>query len=160
MARQGPPPRCDAIVVPGCPARADGTGSTCIARRGGAAVAAWREGAAPVLVLSGGAAHNHVVEAQVMADHARALGVPDRAGPHACHTTESLRLSGALLRARGWRRVLVVTDALQLPFALHMADHSGRISYGRFAHPPLPPRELLSRRALDDLEPIPRWWWK
>ncbi len=159
------PPRAafDAIVVPGCPARPDGKPSTCIERRVTAAVAAWRAGEAPRLLLSGGAAHNRFIEAQVMADLARSLGVPDAAlivEPNARHTVSNLRYAADLLLPRGLRRVLVVTDALQLPWALMLADWVGFDARGRLAHPDLPARELRRTLALDGWEPVPRAWWR
>jgi uncharacterized SAM-binding protein YcdF (DUF218 family) len=162
VARQGRVPACDAILVPGCPAHPDGTASTCIERRVRAGVAAFHEGLAPRLVFSGGAAHNGVVEARAMADFARELGVPDGAmliEPYARHTTENIRNTAYLLEPFGWRRVLIVTDALQLPFAFVLAQQAGLVPYARLAHPDLPAREIRRRLQLDRWEPVPRHWW-
>jgi uncharacterized SAM-binding protein YcdF (DUF218 family) len=163
LAGQGRVPSCDAIVVPGCPARPDGGPSTCLVRRVSAAVAAWWERKAPRIVFSGGAVHNHANEAQAMAAFARRLGVPDGAillEPRAHHTTENIRNAAWLLRPHGWRRVLIVTDAFQLPFALALADWQGLVAYGRLAHPDLPARVLRRALPLDDYEPIPPRWWR
>jgi len=158
-----PGARCDAIVVPGCPARPDGRPSTCIERRVGAAVAEWRRGAAPLLLFSGGAAHNRVVEARVMAEVARRLGVPPGAiivEPRARHTVENLEYAADLLLPIGRRRVLIVTDALQLPWAAWLAEYEGLRPLARLAHPDLPPRQLRQRLVFDRWEPVPRAWWR
>ncbi len=163
LARQGPPPRVDAIVVPGCPALPDGKPSTCIRRRVSAAVAAFREGLAPRLLFSGGPVHNGANEAQVMADLARSMGVPERAlllEPRARHTVENLQLSASLLEARGLSRVLIVSDVLQLPMAVELAQREGLRAWGRLAHPDLPARQARRRVTLDAWEPIPAAWWK
>lgn len=163
IARQGVVPACDAIVVPGCPAQPDGAPSTCIERRVGAAVAAFQERAAPRLVFSGGAVHNQANEAQAMADYARRLGVPDGAmllEPRARHTVENIRNVADLLVPRGWRRVLIVTDAMQLSFAVALAEQQGLVAYARLSHPDLPAREIRRRIPFDRWEPIPRRYWR
>lgn len=163
ISRQGEVPRCDAIVVPGCPALPDGRPSTCIQRRVTAAVEAWREGFAPVVILSGGAAHNPAVEADVMAAYARALGLPDAAivrETSARHTTENIAFSSRIVRARGGRRVLLVTDAFQLPFVVDLARERGLEPYARLAHLPLPRRLVRHVLPLDRWEPIPTISWR
>ena len=162
IAMQGQVPRCDAIVVPGCPARPDGELSTCIARRVEAAVDAWRERLAPTVVFSGGAVHNRANEAQAMAAYARTLGLPEGAmvvEPNARHTAQNLTFVAWLLVPRGLRRVLIVTDAMQLPFAMAMAERAGLRPYARLAHRDLPAAELRRELPLDRFEPVPSRWW-
>jgi uncharacterized SAM-binding protein YcdF (DUF218 family) len=162
IARDSGPAHCDAIVVPGCPARPDGTPSTCIQRRVRAAVDAFREGAAPLLLFSGGAVHNKIVEAQVMADFARSLGVPDGAmlvEPRARHTTENLQYAAYLLLPRDRKRILLITDVTQMPFAEALGESVGFEVRARLAHPDVPKREIRKILKLDRWEPT-KWMWR
>lgn len=162
IARQGKVPRCDAIVVPGCPARPDGQASTCVARRVGAAVAAFRERLASTVVFSGAAVHNPANEAQAMAAYARTLGLPEAAiliEPNARHTAQNLSFTAWLLRPRGMRSVLIVTDAMQLPFAMELAARAGLRPWARLAHRDLPAAEVRDELVLDRYEPVPARWW-
>lgn len=110
-ARLGP---AEAIVVlGGGGVRADGTLSNASLRRALHGIVLQRRGLAPLLVFSGAAGPHGAVEAEARAALARELGVPseviltERTG----HTTreEGARI-GALLRGRGIRRILLVTD--------------------------------------------------
>lgn len=153
----------DAIVVPGCPTRADGSPSSCIVRRMRAAVRAHRDGLAPRILVSGAAVHTPGVEAEVMARVARELGVPATAlliEDRAHHTTENLEYAAQMLLPRGWRRVLVVTDTFQLPFALRFARMEGLLADAQPTVPPLRGELMRARLELDDVEPIPliSWW--
>jgi uncharacterized SAM-binding protein YcdF (DUF218 family) len=70
----------DAIVVLGAPLAADGGLSAVLAERVRAGIELWRAGAAPRLVMSGGRTRGAArAEAEVMAEAARAGGVPDDA---------------------------------------------------------------------------------
>ena len=107
----------DAIVVLGTPLSAENS-LTDVARervRGG--VGLWQRGLAPILCLSGGGARriapDRPREADVMAAHAESLGVPAsalRVERDSLSTADNARLSAALLRADGCRRVWVVTQ--------------------------------------------------
>jgi uncharacterized SAM-binding protein YcdF (DUF218 family) len=76
-------------------------------------VSLFRQGWAPVLVLSGGEGRGRRTEAAARADFARQSGVPEAATMVAppAHTTreEAVRLQ-ALLQPRGVRKVLLVVD--------------------------------------------------
>lgn len=120
--------RFDAIVVLGFPARSDGAPSAILAERVDAAARLWRAGAAPRLLVSGGAVHNAHVEAEVMAARARAQGVPEAAlvlDPLARSTRENARHAAARMRAEGWRRALVVSSPSHLRRAAHWFRHEG-----------------------------------
>jgi uncharacterized SAM-binding protein YcdF (DUF218 family) len=90
----------DAIVVPGCAVRPNGQASPALARRVRHAVAAWREGRAPRIVLTGGIGR---------APPPAAL-VEER---QSTTTHENARLAAALevdgAKMADWR-VLVLTD--------------------------------------------------
>lgn len=107
----------DAIVVPGCAVRPDGAPSLALARRVRHAVAAWRAGHAPRIVLTGGIGRYPPAEATVAAALAESLGVPREALLEECRSTstrENAAMAAALqvdgVPIARWR-VLVLTDA-------------------------------------------------
>ncbi len=115
----------DAIVVLGAAVGADGRPGKALKRRVAEGLRRLEAGAAPVLLLSGGKGGRVPAEAEAMRDLALAAGVA--AGVSDAHlvletesrsTLENARYSARIMRARGWRRALVVTDAVHLPRAL------------------------------------------
>jgi uncharacterized SAM-binding protein YcdF (DUF218 family) len=123
----------DAIVVMGA-AEYDGRPSPVFRARLDHAVSLYRDGLAPVLVVTGGKAEgDRTTEAAVARDFAISAGVPadsilveDRGRT----TLESLRTVGDMLRARGVRDVLFVSDRAHMLRVLRMARDQGLTSYG------------------------------
>jgi len=79
----------------------------------------YRDGAAPLLLLSGGGS-GPVPEAEIMRQIALSCGVPDRAllvEMRSDSTVENAREAARLLRPRGVREVLLVSDRSHLPRA-------------------------------------------
>jgi uncharacterized SAM-binding protein YcdF (DUF218 family) len=106
-------PSADAIVVLGCGAH------TRLVRRIERGVRLYRTAAAPLLLLSGGGRGSEP-EAAVMRRLALAAEVPEAAlliEPHSRNTWENARESARLLRRRGLRRVVLVSDRAHLPRA-------------------------------------------
>ncbi|MEO6829056.1 MAG: YdcF family protein [Acidobacteriaceae bacterium] len=104
--------RFDALLVFGYPANPDGTPSPEQRVRVLEAVREYRAGVAPEIILSGGAAHNQYVEADVMAKLAINSGVPARAiveEPHAQTTIQNVEYSTQIMRAHGWDSVEAIT---------------------------------------------------
>ena len=98
----------DAIVVLGCGILPDGSPSGHLVRRVERGVALWRQGLAPVVVMTGGGEPS---EAEAAVRHASRLGLPasvtileDRSRT----TEENARYCAELVEAQ---RVLVVTDS-------------------------------------------------
>jgi len=115
------PPRYDAIIVLGAGVWKHGHPSPALQRRIVRGVEAFREGAAPTLVMSGGLGRNPPIEADVMSRVAREMGVPDEAivaERSARSTDENARYCAILMRERGWNRALIITDGWHLPRAL------------------------------------------
>ena len=111
--------KADAIVVLGCRVRREGGASTALRRRVDRGVQLYRDGAAPLLVLSGGGAGPRP-EAEIMRCAALALGVPEAAlliESGSRNTFENARDTTLLLRSRGLRSVLLVSDRAHLPRA-------------------------------------------
>lgn len=103
----------DVIVVLGYPTREDGQPSHNMRYRVKEGVFLYREGYAPRLLFSGGAAYNQFVEAEVMAELAVEMGV-DRSDillePYSLSTKENVYLVAEMMRERGWQSAIVVTN--------------------------------------------------
>lgn len=117
--------RFDAIVVLGAAVGAGGGPSAALRRRVAEGVRRLEAGAAPVLLLSGGkgggTGGRRPAEAEVMRDLALAAGAPQGRlvlETESRSTLENARCSARIMRARGWTKALVVTDAVHLPRAL------------------------------------------
>ena len=82
-----------------------------------------RTGAARYAIISGGTlapTPDQKIEARVLADQLLAWGIaPDRVvvEDHARNTHENAVLSAAIVRARGWKSVVIVTSAFHMPRA-------------------------------------------
>jgi uncharacterized SAM-binding protein YcdF (DUF218 family) len=103
----------DAIVVLGC------RGPAALKRRLDRGIELFHEGAAPLLVLSGGGA-GPVPEAELMRRAAVARGVAQTAlliEPSSRNTLENARETARLLRSRGLSSVVLVSDQVHLPRA-------------------------------------------
>jgi uncharacterized SAM-binding protein YcdF (DUF218 family) len=112
--------RFDAIIVLGYPADSDGNPSPRMLARVAEGVREYERGVAPRLILTGGAAHNQFVEAQVMARTAEAEGIPKSAivmEQQAQDTIQNGCYSARLMKEHGWRSAEVVSSAAHLPRA-------------------------------------------
>jgi len=108
---RAPAGRYDAILVPGCVVLPGGDPSPHLARRTDRAVALWRQGWAPRIVLTGGSGRFPPAEAEVAARYARDQGVPEEAlvrETDSRSTEDNARLAAELVDSH---RVLVVTDS-------------------------------------------------
>ena len=130
------PQRYDVIVVLGARVAAGGRASPAMARRVRRGVALFHEGAAPRLLLSGGAVTGPEAEAAVMRELALAAGVPaerllleDRSRT----TWENARFSARLMAEEGLEGALLVSDRLHLPRALLSFRRAGLRVEGRAA---------------------------
>lgn len=128
LGDDAPSVRADAIVVLGA-AQYGGRPSPVLKARLDHAVALWRQGVAPRLVLTGGVGVGDTMsEAAAGRRYVRRLGVPDSALvlEHEGRTTrESLRNAAELLLAKGWPRVMLVSDPLHLRRASILARRFG-----------------------------------
>jgi uncharacterized SAM-binding protein YcdF (DUF218 family) len=116
----------DAVVVLGC------RGSAAL-RRLEIGIRLFEEGAAPLLVLSGGGSGS-LPEAELMRRAAIADGVPETAllvDAVSRNTFENARETARLLSARGRRRVLLVSDRAHLPRAAVLFTLAGLRVTGR-----------------------------
>ena len=110
----------DAIVVLGTPADSDGNPTPELLDRVTEAVHEYERGVAPRIIISGAAAHNRFVEADVMARVAEAQGVPASVlfeEPQALDTIQNACYSAHILESHGWHSAEVVSSAYHLPRA-------------------------------------------
>ena len=121
----------DAILVLGSRVHADGRPSGSLEDRTWSAAALWREGLAPVVILSGGhGADAPVSEPQAMRRLALDAGVPASAlvlDEGGVDTAASVRFAARLARERGWRRVLVVSHDYHLARVRLLAAREGLV---------------------------------
>ena len=141
----------DAIVVLGC------RPSTALTRRLDRGLKLFQEEAASLLVLSGGGA-GPVTEAEIMRHEALARGVPQaavliEAGSH--NTFENARETERLLRSRGLRSVLLVSDRIHLPRATILFRLVGLRVAGWAGVPP-PSVTWEARVAIHEFAALPR----
>jgi uncharacterized SAM-binding protein YcdF (DUF218 family) len=112
--------RFDAIIVLGYPADSDGNPSPRMLARVAEGVREYERGVAPRLILTGGAAHNQFVEAQVMARAAEAEGIPMSAIVMEQQSKDTMQngcYSTRIMKEHGWRSAEVVSSAAHLPRA-------------------------------------------
>lgn len=107
----------DAIVVLGT-AQYNGRPSAVLRARLDHAVSLYTQGVAPVLVTTGGAGRDpRFTEAGVGRAYAISRGVPEEAilsEEDGASSWESLQNVAALLQARGWRRIVLVSDPFHM----------------------------------------------
>ncbi len=126
-------PAADAVVVLGCHSPA------ALKRRVDLGIRRFQDGAAPLLVLSGGG-RGPVPEAETMRRAAVASGVPETAlliEGLSRNTLENALETARLLRARGLQSVLLVSDRAHLPRAAFLFRLAGLQVVGRVGVPPL-----------------------
>ncbi len=90
-------------------------------------VGLYREGAAPLIVMSGGGT-GPVGEAAVMRDLAQEAGVPETAlllDPESSNTFENAANTARLLHEAGKSRVVLVSDRAHLPRAARLFRRAG-----------------------------------
>jgi len=147
----------DAIVVLGCRVGRGGAASAALQRRPDCGLRLFREGAAPLLVLSGRGA-GPVPEAEFMRRAALAVGIPeDRLLTEARsrNTFENARETARLLQSRGVHAVLLVSHRVHLPRAALMFRLAGLKVIGwAGARPPSRGWELTA--ALPECGALPR----
>jgi uncharacterized SAM-binding protein YcdF (DUF218 family) len=108
----------DILVVLGNPAMPDGTPSPEQRERTLEAVREYKAGVAPHLIITGGAAHNRFVEADVMKALAVANGVPNNeitVEDQAQNTIENIYYSDQIMEAHHWTSAEIISSPSHLP---------------------------------------------
>ncbi len=154
----------DAIIVLGNPADSDGNPTPEQLARVTEGVHEYERGIAPRLILTGGAAHNHFVEARVMARTAEAQGIPAEAiflEPEALDTMQNACYSERIMKAHGWRSAEVVSRASHLPRAA-MIFGELPLEWQTHAAPPLEPESAAyqwAASAVEDVKTVRYLFW-
>jgi uncharacterized SAM-binding protein YcdF (DUF218 family) len=149
--------RAEAIVVLGCRAGIGGATSAALMRRVDRGIRLFQDGAAPLLVLSGGGV-GPLPEAEVMRRIACARGVPETAlitELHSRNTFENACETARLLRSRGRCSVLLVSDRPHLPRAALLFRLAGLRVAGLAAAAP-PSLRWEVRAAIHECAALPR----
>tara|TARA_R110002110_G_C13470513_1_gene720866 strand:- start:106023 stop:106733 length:711 start_codon:yes stop_codon:yes gene_type:complete len=92
------------------------------------AVALYRAGKAPFIMLTGGSASDARTEAEMMRDILHVMGIPPEAlvlETASLDTHDNAVLSAALIRERNWQRVLLVTSSWHMPRAVALFKAQG-----------------------------------
>lgn len=111
----------DAVVVLGAPPMAPGVPGPVLERRVRHAIAVFRGRGAAFLVLSGGTVGAPPAEAEIMRVLALDGGIAEEhivVEDRSRNTFENALYTGLIMRRRGWRRMVVVTDAFHMPRTL------------------------------------------
>jgi uncharacterized SAM-binding protein YcdF (DUF218 family) len=146
----------DTILVLGTPADADGNPTPEQLARVTEAVHEYDRGVAPRLLFTGGAAHNHFVEAEVMAQTAAAQGIPPSAifiEPRAADTIQNACYSERIMSSHGWRSAEVISAAYHLPRAALIFRHS-QLQWRTHSAPPLQPESAADAAETSFLETL------
>jgi uncharacterized SAM-binding protein YcdF (DUF218 family) len=136
----------DVAVVLGAALRTDGSPGPALLRRIDTAVALFRQGRTGHLLLSGGVRRHDRTEASEMRRRALAAGVPGdclTVEDRSRDTLENALFCRPILIARGWTRVLLVTDGYHLPRALYTFRRFG-VAARAAAAPPAPVAATLA----------------
>ena len=107
----------DAIIVLGTPSRLDGTPSPEQRERVLEGVREYKAGIAPHIIMTGGPAHNHFVEAHTMAELAASQGVPPAdilEEGQAQNTVQNIFYSSQIMHQHGWSSAEVVSSPYHL----------------------------------------------
>ncbi|MBK8907942.1 MAG: YdcF family protein [Rhodospirillales bacterium] len=138
--------RPDAVVVLGAAVVAPGEPGSAMRRRVAHAVGVMRECGAAHLVVSGGIVAAPPAEAHLMRDLALGRGVAATAiviEDRSRNTFENAVYTGRIMRDRGWRRLMIVTDAFHMRRALYVFRRLGLAVEGA----PVPRPPGMSARA-------------
>jgi uncharacterized SAM-binding protein YcdF (DUF218 family) len=131
----------DVLIVLGYPADDDGNPSPTQQARVAEAVHEYERGAAPRMIITGGAVDSKYVEAEVMARTAKAQGIPAGAiieETQARNTIENACDSLRIMRSHGWQSAEVVTSPSHAPRAAMIFDRLP-LKWRMQAAPPLEP---------------------
>ncbi len=116
----------DTIIVLGTPANRNGTPSPEQRERTLEGVREFKAGVAPVIILTGGPAHNQFVEAHVMATLALAQGVPPAdiiEEGQALNTIQNIFYSQRIMAAHQWTSAEVVSSPSHLSRTALILEH-------------------------------------
>jgi DUF218 domain len=112
MVSRPPSGGFDAILIPGCPSREDGTPSRAQLERAGLAAILWKDGWARNFIVSGSDVHTPYVEAEAIAQAMTVLGVPPERivlERDALHSDENVYYALLIARSKGFETLAIAT---------------------------------------------------
>ncbi|MFN8551482.1 MAG: YdcF family protein [Candidatus Obscuribacterales bacterium] len=118
--------KSDVVIVLGTPSDSEGNPSPVMRERVLQGVELLKKNYAKYIIFTGAAAHNEFVEAEVMANLAKANGIkPEQivCESNAQNTAQNAFNSVELMREHGWKSAIVVTSAAHLRRASHIFSH-------------------------------------
>lgn len=142
-------PHFDTLIVLGTPTLPDGTPSPEQRERVIEAVREYRAGIAPHIIMTGGPAHNHFVEAHAMALLAQSQGIPAMAileEDRAQNTVQNIFYSRRIMLDHGWSSAEVVSSPSHLPRTSLILARYNNLAWR--THPALWPREYKESKIL------------
>jgi len=122
----------DTLIVLGNPAAAHCTPGLEMRERVDESVREYKAGVAPHIIMTGAAAHNECVEAQVMADYAATQGVPRDAvvvEGQAKDTIQNIWYSDKIMQGNGWKSAEVISSPYHLPRTGLILKHYPEIAW-------------------------------
>lgn len=138
----------DTIVVLGTPSRLDGTPSPEQRERVLEGVREYKAGVAHHIIMTGGAAHNHFVEAHTMSQFAASQGVPAAdilEESQAQNTIQNIYYSAKIMHQHGWSSAEVVSSPYHLGRAslilMTFNQRQPKLNLDWSTHPSLWPQE-------------------
>ncbi|WP_346245654.1 YdcF family protein [Sphingomonas rustica] len=151
----------DVAVVLGNAVSRDGSPSPRLAARLDAAVTVWVDRRVGAIIVSGGVDRNGTDEAAAMRRYLVARRVPDAAivvDPKGATTWETARNTAAIMRARNWRTVMVISQYFHIPRTRLALARFG-VEDARSAHPAyLESRDLYS--IAREVIGYPAYWFR
>lgn len=138
----------DVLIVLGAQVQPGGKLGPSLERRVKHAAALYRQGLTDHILCSGGVGDNAPAEAIAACDRLIELGVPPEAivyEDRSHSTEENAAYSTALMRTRGWRSALLVSDGFHLFRAAWMFQRAGVEVYPSPAQVTVGPMELSER---------------
>lgn len=144
----------DVLIVLGYPADVDGNPSPTEMARVSEAVREYERGVAPRIIMTGAAAHNRFVEAEVMTHIAEAQGIPaDRIleERNARDTIENACNSLRIMQSHGWHSAEVISSPSHLPRAAMILSRLP-LKWRVHAAPPVEPDTSTESKVVKALE--------
>lgn len=124
--------RVDTLIVLGCPAEPDGSPSPEQRERVMEGVREFNRGVGNHIIMTGTAAHNQFVEADVMAKLAEANGVPANAifeEGKAHDTIQNIYYSNKIMDAHGWHTAEVISSPYHLARTAMILSHYPQLKW-------------------------------
>jgi uncharacterized SAM-binding protein YcdF (DUF218 family) len=146
----------DVLIVLGSSADSDGNPTPTEMERVTEAVDEYERGVAPRMIITGGAAHNQYVEADVMARVAEAQGVPAGAIVEertALDTMQNACDSLKIMRLHGWESAEIISSPSHLPRAGLILSRLP-LMWRTHASPALQPEGPLMQAAVTAVETL------